>query len=81
MALKKNESINTFRRDPASGYGDGHRPIPAAGEDRDESIYRNPVGAQSGYELEGQRKGPAQPQKGPAQPRASPNAPERRRPQ
>lgn len=63
MALKKRESINTFRtfrRDPASGYGDGHRPIPAFGEDRDQSIYRNPVGAQSGYELEGQRKGPAE---------------------
>lgn len=62
--MKKNESINTFRtfrRDPASGYGDGHRLIPVTGEDRDESVYRNPVGAQSGYELEGQRKGPAEP--------------------
>jgi hypothetical protein len=62
---KKNETNNTFRRHPASCYGDGHVPIPCAGEDRDESVYRNPVGAQSGYELEGQRKGPAEPQREP----------------
>jgi hypothetical protein len=65
MADKKNQPNITFRRDPASGYGDGHRIIPAAGEDRDESVYRNPVGAQSGYELEGQRKGPAELQREP----------------
>jgi hypothetical protein len=61
MAQKRHKASSTFRRDQASGYGDGHRPIPAAGEDRNESVYRNPVGAQSGYELEGQREGPAAP--------------------
>jgi hypothetical protein len=65
MAKKKNQASDTFRRVPASCYGDGHRPIPCAGEDSDQSIYRNPVGAQSGYELEGQRKGPAEPQREP----------------
>lgn len=60
MAEKKNQF---FRRNSASGYGDGHHPIPAAGEDRYESIYRNPVGAQSGYDLEGQREGTAVPMK------------------
>jgi hypothetical protein len=40
---------------------DGHHLIPAISEDRYESIYRNPVGAQSGYEFEGQREGTAVP--------------------
>lgn len=31
--------------------------MPTAGEDRMESIYRNPVGAQSGMPLEGQQRG------------------------
>jgi len=78
MALKKNESNNNFRRDPVSGYGDGHRVIPVAGEDRDESIYRNPVGAQSGYGLEGQRKGPAELQTPTHRP---PDSPQLKRPQ
>lgn len=40
-----------------SGYTEGRRPMPTAGEDRDESVYRNPVGAQSGMPLEGQTSG------------------------
>lgn len=31
--------------------------MPTAGEDRLESVYRNPVGAQSGMPLEGQQSG------------------------
>jgi len=42
-------------REAESGYTEGKRPIPTAGEDRYESIYRNPVGAQSGMPLEGQK--------------------------
>lgn len=39
-----------------SGYTEGERPMPTEGEDRMESIYRNPVGAQSGMPLEGQQE-------------------------
>ncbi len=60
MAQKKSEANNALQRDLASCYGDGHWPIPVAGEDRNESVYRNPVGAQSGYTLEGQRTGPCE---------------------
>lgn len=42
-------------READSGYSEGKRPIPTEGEDRMESIYRNPVGAQSGMPLEGQQ--------------------------
>lgn len=42
--------------EPHSGYTDGKRPMPVEGEDRKESIYRNPVGAQSGMPLEGQQE-------------------------
>lgn len=45
-----------YERDPESGYTEGKRPLPTAGEARLESIYRNPVGAQSGFPLEGQRE-------------------------
>lgn len=44
-------------RQRGSGYTEGKRPMPTAGEDRMESIYRNPVGAQSGMPLEGQQRG------------------------
>ncbi len=43
-------------REPDSGYAEGKRPMPTEGEDRMESIYRNPVGAQSGLPLEGQHE-------------------------
>lgn len=43
-------------REHDSGYTEGKRPMPTAGECRMESIYRNPVGAQSDMPLEGQRK-------------------------
>lgn len=39
-----------------SGYTEGKRAMPTQGEDRMESIYRNPVGAQSGMPLEGQQE-------------------------
>lgn len=43
-------------RQSDSGYTEGERPMPAAGEDRMESIYRNPVGAQSNMPIEGQQQ-------------------------
>lgn len=43
-------------RERDSGYTEGGRAMPAAGENRMESIYRNPVGAQSGMPLEGQQE-------------------------
>lgn len=43
--------------EPDSGYTEGERPMPTEGENRMESIYRNPVGAQSGMPLEGQQEG------------------------
>ncbi len=42
-------------RDADSGYTEGRRAMPTAGEDRNESVYRNPVGAQCGMPLEGQK--------------------------
>lgn len=43
-------------RETDSAYTEGERPMPTEGEDRMESIYRNPVGAQSGMPLEGQHQ-------------------------
>jgi hypothetical protein len=43
-------------RDKLSGYTNGKRAMPTEGEDRLESVYRNPVGAQSGAPLEGQHE-------------------------
>lgn len=47
-----------------SGYTEDEWPMPTVGEDRMESIYRNPVGAQSGMPLEGQQSAPAGQQSG-----------------
>jgi len=41
-------------RESDCGYTEGKRPMPTEGEDRMESIYHNPVGAQCGMPLEGQ---------------------------
>lgn len=46
-------------RERDSGYTEGERAMPTAGENRMESIYRNPVGAQSDMPLEGQHEGGA----------------------
>ena len=43
-------------REPDCGYTEGKRPMPTQGEDRMESIYHNPVGAQCGMPLEGQQE-------------------------
>lgn len=40
-----------------SGCAEDKRPMPTEGEDRMESIYHNPVGAQCGMPLEGQHEG------------------------
>lgn len=53
---RQNAARQSKDRDTVSGYTDGKRPMPTEGEDRYESVYRNPVGAQSGAPLEGQHE-------------------------
>lgn len=56
MAHRKATARPGRERQRDSGYTEGKRPMPAKGEDRMESIYHNPVGAQCGLPLEGQRE-------------------------
>lgn len=56
MARRETTARTGHHREPDSGYTEGERPMPTAGEDRMESIYHNPVGAQSGMPLEGQQQ-------------------------
>lgn len=50
------ENTSRSSKNRGSGYTEGNRPMPAQGEDRNESVYRNPVGAQSGMPVEGQQE-------------------------
>jgi hypothetical protein len=55
--MKRHKSFHHSKdRDAVSGYTNGKRLMPTEGEDRYESVYRNPVGAQSGAPLEGQHQ-------------------------
>lgn len=55
--MKRHKTVHLSKdRDAVSGYTNGKRLMPTEGEDRYESVYRNPVGAQSGMPLEGQHQ-------------------------